>query len=111
MTPCVITLGDKSLYCDLSASLINELLADIISRYEGLFMMSDPIYPNGKADLLFRVLHEGYGLQPCDASIGVETVDLRTADVKANSQPNQQWKDIFAGRVMAQIFASTLSCS
>jgi len=109
MKSCLISLDNQFLYCDLPPDLVGDLLADIVTRYEGLFTFASPVYPDGKAALLFSVLREGYGLMPCSAGIDLDVIDLMKSDIKPASQPDDQWKDVFAGRVLARTFATTLS--
>lgn len=109
MNPCLIKLDDMKLYSGLSADMTRELLADIVTRYEGLFMVLEPVYLEGKPELLFQVLQHGYGLIECNSGIHLEVIDLRTEQVEPNKSPVEKWKDIFAGRVMAQAFARTLT--
>lgn len=109
MNACVIKLDQNRLYADLPASLVIDLLSDVLARYESFFTFSEPVYPDGQPELLFKVLSSGYGLPPCDESVGIEVVDLRALRVEASSAPSDQWKDMFAGRVLAAIFASTIN--
>lgn len=109
MNPCVIKLDSQYLYTELAASLVHELLADVVTRYEGLFTFSDPHYPDGKPELLFKVLAEGYGLPICTDSLGIEVVDLRTVRIEAKAKSDDQWKEVFAGRILAATFARTIN--
>lgn len=110
MKACVIKLDHNRLYTELPPSLVRELLSDVVARYESFFTFSDPAYPDGQPELLYKVLADGYGLQPCDESVGIEVVDLRALRVEASSVLNDQWKDVFAGRILAATFASTINC-
>ena len=38
MNACVIKLDQQRLYTDLPASLVRELLSDVLARYESCFM-------------------------------------------------------------------------
>lgn len=109
MTPCVIKLDKDHLYTDLDKELVYDLLGDIVTRYEALFTFGEPSYPLGKAELLFEVLRDGYGLQHCSTSIGIDVIDLRSLQVKAHDKTAEMWRDVFAGRIMARAFASTLT--
>lgn len=111
MNACVIQLDNRRLYVELPVGLVHELLADIVTRYESLFTFMEPVYPNGQPELLYLALTEGYGLPSCSDSVGIEVVDLRALSVVANPMPSEQWKDLHVGRILAQTFASTLSCS
>ena len=110
MTACVIKLDQQRLFTDLPACLVRDLLSDVVARYESFFTFSEPVYPDGQPELLFKVLLNGYGLKPCDESVGIEVVDLRALRVDASATPNDQWKDVFAGRILAATFASTINC-
>lgn len=109
MTPCVIKLDKDHLYTELNTELVQDLLGDIVTRYEALFTFGEPSYPLGKAELLFEVLRDGYGLQHCSTSIGIDVIDLRSLQVKAHDKTAEMWRDVFAGRIMARAFASTLT--
>lgn len=111
MNACVIKLDNRCLYLELPASLVRELLADIVTRYERLFTFMEPIYPQGKPELLFKALADGYGLPACTESVGVDVLDLRAHDVEANAVVDVQWKEPHVGRILAQTFASTINCS
>src|SRR5690606_26227187 len=108
---CVIKLDTNYLYTELSAELVHDLLADVITRYQGFFTFDKPVYPEGQAELLFKVLADGYGLASCTDSLGVEVIDLRAVRVEPKVKPDVKWKDPFAGRIMAATFASTINCS
>ena len=110
MNACVIKLDDSRLYVELPSQLVHELLADIVTRYERFFTATEPVYPRGKPELLYQALSEGYGLLTCSESLKLEVVDLRAVDVKANMEPDEQWKELHVGRILALSFASTLSC-
>ncbi|HDS1721567.1 hypothetical protein NPS53_08660 [Pseudomonas putida] len=105
----MIKLDQKRLYVELPANLVRDLLADLVTRYESFFTFGEPVYPDGQPELLYNVLSNGYDLQPCDESVGVEVIDLRAERVVANSAPKEQWKDVFAGRILAATFASTIN--
>lgn len=109
MNSSVIKLDNKRLYIDLPASMVHELLADMVTRYESFFTFAPPVYPAGQPALLFKALEEGYGLASCDESVGVEVVDLGTLKVEANDFPDAQWKDLHVGRILADAFASTIN--
>ena len=111
MDACVIKLDHKHLYVELPASLVRDLLSDVVTRYESFFTFGEPVYPDGQPELLYNVLSDGYGLQSCDESLGVEVIDLRAQRVTANAAPKKQWKDVFAGRILAATFASTINRS
>ncbi len=111
MNACVIKLDSRRLYVELPACLVHELLADIVTRYERLFTFMEPVYPQGKPELLFEVLADGYGLPACTESVGVDVVDLRVHDVEANAEADMRWKELHVGRILAQKFASTINCS
>lgn len=106
--PTCISHNGSHLYCELSGESVSDLIGDILARYEGLFMFSDPVYPQGKAQLLFSVLRGGYGLAECARGVGIDLVDLDTAYLEPNETPNDDWKEPFAGRILARTFASTL---
>ena len=109
MTPCVIKLDKDHLYTELGRTLVYDLLGDIVTRYEELFTFGKPTYPLGKAELLFEVLRDGYGLQHCSTSIGIDVIDLRSLQDSAHDKSAEMWRDVFAGRIMARAFASTLT--
>lgn len=109
MNACVIKLDHKRLYAELPPSLVLDLLSDVVTRYERLFTFCEPHYPDGQPELLFKALACGYGLSPCDEAVGIETVDLRTVRVSAKHAPDDQWKDVFVGRILAATFASTIN--
>ena len=110
MNACVIKLDQQHLYTDLPASLVRELLSDVLARYESFFTFREPVYPDGQPELLYEILFNSYGLKPCGATVGIEVVDLRALRVEASASPNDQWKDVFAGRILAATFASTINC-
>jgi len=111
MNACVIQLDNRRLFVELPERLVHELLADIVTRYESLFTFMEPVYPKGKAELLFLALSEGYGLPSCTESVGVDVVNLRALSVEANAMADEQWKELHVGRILAQTFASTINCS
>lgn len=111
MNPCVIKLDGQHLYSELPVEQIHDLLADVVTRYESFFTFSEPKYPDGMPELLFKVLSDGYGFATCSNPLNIEVVDLRAVRVIANPKPDQQWKDVFAGRILAATFASTINCS
>lgn len=109
MNACVIKLDHNRLYAELPADLVRDLLSDAVTRYESFFTFGEPVYPDGQPELLYDVLSNGYGLQSCDESVGIEVIDLRAQRVEPNSAPQARWKDIFAGRILAATFASTIN--
>ncbi len=109
MNASVIKLDNKRLYIDLPASMVHELLADMVTRYESFFTFGPPAYPAGQPALLFKALEEGYGLASCNESVGLEVVDLGTLKVVANECPDPKWKDLHVGRILAEAFASTIN--
>ena len=111
MNACVIKLDAQRLYAELPAQKIRELLGDVVARYESFFTFGEPSYPEGQPELLFRVLADGYGLAQCADYVGLEVVDLRALRVHPNAKTDSQWKDPFAGRILALAFASTINCS
>lgn len=111
MNVCVIKLDNYHLYAELPSSLVLDMLSDVVTRYESLFTFCEPHYPNGQPELLFKVLASGYGLAACDEAVRIETIDLRALSVSANPAPDDQWKDVFVGRILAATFASTINCS
>lgn len=110
MNACVIKLDQNRLYIDMPASFVRDLLSDVVARYESFFTFGEPVYPDGQPELLYKVLSDGYDLQPCAESVGLEVVDLRAVRVEASSTPDAQWKDVFVGRILASTFASTINC-
>ncbi|MFL1449310.1 hypothetical protein ACI77O_13015 [Pseudomonas tritici] len=104
----MIKLDSQYLVAELPASVIRHVLGDVVARYESFFTFGEPTYPHGQAELLFKVLADGYGLATCTHSIGVEVVDLRAVRVVANPNLDAEWKDPFVGRIMAAAFTSTL---
>jgi hypothetical protein len=108
---CVIKLNDQRLYADLPPALVQDLLADIVTRYEGFFTFGDSVYPEGQPALLFKVLSDGYGLAHCAESVGLDVVDLGVLRVQAKAVSDPVWKELHAGRTLAAIFASTINCS
>jgi hypothetical protein len=111
MNACVIKLDNLCLYVDLPATEVRKLLGDVVARYEGFFTFSEPSYPEGQPELLYKVLADGYGLPPCAESVCVEVIDLRAMRVLPNAETDDQWKDPFASRILASAFASTINCS
>lgn len=109
MNACVIKLDQNCLYAELPASLVLDLLSDVLGRYEGFFTFSEPVYPDGQPELLYKVLSSGYGLKACDEAVGLEVVDLRAVRIQASPALNDQWKDVFVGRILAATFASTIN--
>lgn len=111
MNKCVIKLDGQYLLAELPGNVIQHLLGDVVARYESFFTFDQPSYPEGQAELLFKVLAEGYGLSSCSRSIGLEVIDLRAVRVSANQSIDDEWKDPIAGRIMAAAFSSTIKCS
>lgn len=109
MTCCVIKLDDRYLFLELPVTDALELAVDLVTRYEQLFTFAEPSYPEGKADLIFRVLHDGYGLPLCHSSVGIEILDLRVIDIQPQTTPNPKWKELHAGRLLAGAFAETIN--
>lgn len=109
MNPCVIKLDNNRLYSELSADIVCDLISDVVTRYESFFTFSEPHYPEGQPELLYKVLANGYGLASCDESVGIEVVDLRALRLSAKLAPDDQWKDLFVGRILAATFASTIN--
>lgn len=109
MNACVIKLDQNHLYAELPPDLMLELLSDVVTRYESFFTFCEPHYPDGQPELMFKVLSSGYGLASCDKAVGIETVDLRAVRLSANLAPDEQWKDVLVGRILAATFASTIN--
>ncbi|MPQ69253.1 hypothetical protein [Pseudomonas sp. MWU12-2323] len=107
----MIQLDDQFLYSELPVEQIHDLLADVVARYESFFTFCEPKYPDGVPELLFKVLSDGYGFATCSNPLKIEVVDLRAVRVVGSPHPGQQWKDVFAGRILAATFASTINCS
>lgn len=106
---CLIRLDNRALFCDLPAHLVMDLLADTLARYEALFVVRSPVYPKGRAELLYQVLQEGFGLQPCELAPGAEIISLHDTALQAKACPEKKWKDEHSGRALARLFAATLS--
>lgn len=106
--PVAIQLGSDYLYTDLSVDLAYSLMSDIISRYEGFFFFSEAVYPDGKAELLFHILKDGYGLAQCADSVGIDVIDLTTFDVPAIAAEEGAWREEAAGRLLAQVYSKTI---
>jgi hypothetical protein len=109
MSPCVIKLDARYLYSELPVEVVHDLLSDVITRYEGFFTFGQPLYPDGMPELLLKVLMEGYGFAACSEPLNIAVIDLRAVRVGVKQQIDPQWNDVFAGRILAQTFASTLS--
>lgn len=109
MKACMVKIDDRYLYSELDVELMTDLLADVISRYESLFTFHQPSYLEGQAELLYSALKDGYGLSPCDSSIGIKTIDLRTIQLCPKTIPSDQWKEEGVGRILAQEFSRTIN--
>lgn len=108
----LIFSGDRGLACPFSTLTAKELMEYILGYYESLhppFMAV--VYQEGKEDFLYRILKDGYGLEPTSSWDQVEQLILATEDLQPT--PKQQldhesFMEQAAWRLITLTFSQTL---
>ena len=106
----IIHLADAGyLACPFSELTANELMSYMVGFYEGHFSGREPVYPNGKAQFLFEVLTDGYGLVQAKSLTDLEVRSVDPTSVKAAATlDHDTFHDPLAWKLMNAVFISTL---
>lgn len=101
---------DVGLEAHFHPDIAQQLVGYVVGFYESLFAGSEPRYPGSKAEFVYRVLKDGYGMQEGERSPQSETF-LLTDSLPACrdlSSKHSLFHDQNAWRLMVSTFTTLL---